>query len=67
MKMKNNRLIKYFINSYQELRKVTWPTKKQLIQDTAIVIISAVVVTAFIGLVDLGLSTLINYFVSIEG
>lgn len=65
--MRDNKVIKYFIDSYQELRKVTWPTRKQLIQDTAIVIISAVVVTAFVGVVDLGLSKLIEYLVSIKG
>lgn len=65
--MKNNNLIKYFIDSYQELKKVTWPTRKQLIRDTAIVIISAAAVTAFIGLVDLGMSQLIQYVISIKG
>jgi len=65
--MKNNKVIKYFIDSYQELRKVTWPTRHQLIRDTAIVIISGVVMTAFIGLIDLGLSKLIEYIVAIKG
>lgn len=65
--MKNNKTIKYFVDSYQELKKVTWPTRKQLIRDTAIVIISAAVVTAFIGLIDLGLSQLIQHVVSIKG
>jgi len=65
--MRNNKVVKYFIDSYQELRKVTWPTRKQLIRDTAIVIISAVVVTAFVGVIDLGLSKLIEYLISIKG
>ena len=65
--MKNNRVIKYFVDSYQELKKVTWPTRKQLIRDTAIVIVSAAIVTAFLALVDLGMSNLIEYIVSIKG
>lgn len=65
--MKNNKAIKYFTDSYQELKKVTWPTRKQLIRDTLIVIISGAAVTAFIGLVDLGMSSLIQYIVSIKG
>ncbi|OIN89025.1 preprotein translocase subunit SecE [Candidatus Berkelbacteria bacterium CG_4_9_14_0_2_um_filter_42_30] len=65
--MRNNKVVKYFIDSYQELRKVTWATRKQLIRDTAIVIISAVVVTAFVGVIDLGLSKLIEYLISIKG
>lgn len=65
--MKNNKVIKYFIESYQELKKVTWPTRKQLIRDTAIVIISAAAVTAFVALVDLGMTQLIQNLVSIKG
>jgi len=65
--MRNNEVIKYFIDSYQELKKVTWPTRKQLIRDSAIVIVSAVIVTAFLALVDLGMSNLIQYIVSIKG
>jgi len=65
--MKKNKIIKYFIDSYQELKKVTWPTRKQLIRDSAIVIVSAVIVTAFLALVDLGMSNLIQYIVSIKG
>jgi len=65
--MKKNKIIKYFIDSYKELKKVTWPTRKQLIRDSAIVIVSAVIVTAFLALVDLGMSNLIQYIVSIKG
>jgi len=65
--MKNNKIVKYFIDSYRELRKVTWPTKKQLIRDTLIVLISSIVVTAFVGVVDLGLTKLLEYFVASKG
>jgi len=65
--MKKNKVIKYFIDSYQELKKVTWPTRKQLVRDTLIVVVSSVVVTAFIGLVDLGLTKLLEYFVISKG
>ncbi|MCX6812167.1 MAG: preprotein translocase subunit SecE [Candidatus Berkelbacteria bacterium] len=64
--MKNNKVIKYFFDSYQELRRVTWPTRKQIINDTTIVIISGAVVTAFIALIDLGLSSLIQYLISLK-
>ncbi len=64
--MKNNKIIKYFIDSYQELRKVTWPTRKQLIRDSLIVIVSGIAVTAFIAVVDLGLTKLLEYIVSLK-
>ncbi|PIU24344.1 preprotein translocase subunit SecE [Candidatus Berkelbacteria bacterium CG08_land_8_20_14_0_20_39_8] len=65
--LKNNKLVKYLIDSYQELQKVTWPTRKQLIRDSAIVIISAIVATAILALIDLGLISAIQYLVASKG
>ncbi len=43
-----------------ELKKVTWPTRKETMASTAVVIILVFIVSAFLGLVDMGLSTLIG-------
>jgi preprotein translocase subunit SecE len=43
-----------------ELRKVTWPSRKQTIGSTAVVIILVVIVSMFLGVVDVGLSSLIR-------
>ena len=43
-----------------ELTKVTWPTPSELRATTTVVIITTLVVTVFIGLVDLGLAQLIG-------
>jgi preprotein translocase subunit SecE len=43
-----------------ELRKVTWPSRKQTIGSTVVVIVLVLIVSAFLGLVDFGLSSLIN-------
>lgn len=45
----------YIRNSWQELRKVTWPTWKQSRQLTGAVLIFAVVFGALIAVVDYGL------------
>jgi preprotein translocase subunit SecE len=45
-----------------ELTKVTWPTMAELRGSTGIVIITTLVITAFIGIVDLGLGRLISVF-----
>jgi len=45
-----------------ELTKVTWPTMAELRSSTGIVIITTLLVTFFIGLVDVGLSRLIAIF-----
>jgi preprotein translocase subunit SecE len=65
--MKENPLIKYFIDSYHELQKVTWPTRQQLIRDTLIVIVSATIATAILALIDLGLTNALQYLVSLKG
>jgi len=41
-----------------ELTKVTWPTKDELIGSTVVVIILSLILSAFVGLVDLGLSNI---------
>jgi preprotein translocase subunit SecE len=43
-----------------ELKKVTWPTKKQTIGSTAVVIILVMIISLFLGVVDIGLSSLIR-------
>jgi len=43
-----------------ELRKVTWPSRKQTIGSTVVVILLVLIISAFLGLVDLLLQGLIN-------
>lgn len=50
--MAKNSLIRYFSGSYQELRKVTWPTKNQAIRLTAIVLGFCLFMALVIGVID---------------
>ncbi|MCG6912041.1 MAG: preprotein translocase subunit SecE [Deltaproteobacteria bacterium] len=43
-----------------ELKKVTWPSRKQTIGSTVVVIILVVIISIFLGIVDFGLSNLIR-------
>ncbi len=43
-----------------ELKKVTWPTPKQTIASTSVVIVITVIVSLALGLVDFGLSKIIR-------
>ena len=43
-----------------ELRKVTWPSKKQTVGTTAVVIVLVMIISVFLGLVDMSLSGLIR-------
>lgn len=50
----------FFVDSKQELKKVTWPTFEELRDSTIVVIISIVILAVFIGAVDFVLSKLIE-------
>jgi len=43
-----------------ELKKVSWPTRKELIDSTKVVLITSFILAVFIGLIDFLLSHLIN-------
>jgi len=45
-----------------ELTKVTWPTLSELRGSTGVVIITVLLITIFIGLVDIGLSRVVAIF-----
>lgn len=43
-----------------ELKKVTWPSRKQTMGSTVVVIVLVMVISLFLGVVDFGLSSLIR-------
>lgn len=43
-----------------ELKKVTWPTRKQTLGSTAVVIVLVMIISLFLGLVDLSLGNLVR-------
>ena len=43
-----------------ELKKVTWPSRKQTIGSTVVVIILVMIISFFLGVVDFGLSNLVR-------
>ena len=52
--------LQFFREVRIELKKVTWPTKKQTINSTVVIIIFVFIIAAFLGLVDFGLSKLVQ-------
>ena len=43
-----------------ELKKVVWPSRKQTIGSTVVVLILVMIISVFLGMVDIGLSNLIR-------
>jgi preprotein translocase subunit SecE len=57
--------VKQFLREVKtELRKVTWPQRKETVASTSIVLIIVIIIAIFLGLVDLGLSKIIKVILS---
>ena len=53
--------IKVFLTDARiELKKVTWPSRKQTVASTSVVILVVFIVSMFLGLVDFGLAKIIK-------
>ena len=55
-----NKISEFFTEAKQELKKVAWPTFEELRDSTIVVIVSIVLLAAFIGAVDFVLSKIIE-------
>lgn len=59
----NNKLTNYLRESYQELKKVVWPTKQETTNHTLLVIGISLGVAAFLGALDFLFTWLFTSFV----
>jgi preprotein translocase subunit SecE len=50
-----------------ELKKVTWPSRKDTLSGTAIVLVAVFIIAFFLGIVDSGLSSLIRELLKTAG
>ena len=55
-----NKVRRFLKEARVELRKVTWPTPKEALASTSVVIVVVIVVSLFLGVVDLGLTRMIR-------
>ena len=55
-----NRIKEFFKEVKVEVKKVVYPSKDELVGSTWVVIITVVVVSLFLGVIDLGLSKLVS-------
>lgn len=60
--MKNNPIASFFVDVREEIKKISWPTSKQTINTTLLVIAATIVVGLYIGAIDYLLTILIKNF-----
>lgn len=53
-----------FREMFYELKKVTWPTKKDMINYSVVVLVFIVIMGVIIGVIDLGAGKLVDLMVS---
>ena len=58
-----SKITHYFTQSFQELKRVNWPKRNEVIKLSLIVIIATVIATLIVAGIDWLLSQLLNYFV----
>ncbi|AEH46175.1 preprotein translocase subunit SecE [Parageobacillus thermoglucosidasius] len=54
------RMINFFKDVAREMKKVSWPSRKELVNYTVIVLATVAFFTVFFAVVDLGISELIR-------
>lgn len=52
------KVVTFFAEVRSELGKVAWPTPRQTVELTVVVIVVSLIIGAYIGLIDLGLANL---------
>lgn len=53
----------FFSDSVAELKKVRWPSRKELTSYTLVVVITIIVVTIYFWVLDIGISALVELIV----
>ncbi|MFZ5813510.1 MAG: preprotein translocase subunit SecE [Thermodesulfobacteriota bacterium] len=64
VKGKIDRAREFYEQARVELKKITWPTRKETVNTGVAVLILVVVMALFLGLVDLGLARLIEFILA---
>ena len=58
-----NKIVQFVKDSVAELKKSTWLSRQEVIQSTILVGIVVVLVSAYVGLIDFGLTRLLGVVV----
>ncbi len=66
MKNFSSTINEYFSGVVAELRKVTWPTRADVVNHTLIVIISVIIAIGVVTVLDFGLSKAVEYIISLS-
>jgi preprotein translocase subunit SecE len=61
IKLIMNRAIQFVSQAKAELKKVTWPTRKQTLASTGVVMVIVAIMALYLGIIDLILAKLVKF------
>ena len=64
-KKKLNRIVKWFKDLKSEFKKVVWPSRKKVFNNTFVVLVVLVIASVFVGGLDFGLLKLFSFVLSL--
>lgn len=53
-------------NVFEELKKISWPTKQETIKLTVVVLTISLIVSAYLGIIDVLLTKVLEYLTKIK-
>lgn len=59
---KGNRFLRFFKETKAEMKKVTWPNKKQLLHNTIIILVFIIITCVILSVCDVTFSKLLELF-----
>ena len=59
--------IQFLLEVRDEVKKVTWPSKKEAMGGTAVVLVVVLIMAVFLGLVDVLLSKIVEALLNVRG
>ncbi len=63
MKKKLEQAITFVTEAKAEIKKVSWPSRKEAMGGTVVVLIAVFIIASFLGVVDMGLSRAIKMLI----
>jgi preprotein translocase subunit SecE len=61
IKLVMNKAIQFVSQAKAELKKVTWPTRKQTLASTGVVMVIVAIMALYLGIIDLILAKLVKF------
>jgi len=57
----NNLVVRFLIEVYHEILKVTWPTRQEMLKWLVVVIVISLIMAFYVGVIDLAFTKVLEY------